>query len=424
MFQSGSNLIISNTFVSMNSISINFELASKPRKDGRHTVIMRIAAGRSEKRRISIPIHIQKNHFNSKAKWGKWIKTSCSMHGKLNDALKHFNQEAESVQLELKNKGITVNVENVHKQLKGLTTKGQTFTEFYANVKELFKESKKANTHRRYTTAYDNLNKFMNGIDLRFEDITVGFLVRYRNHLEARGLSVNTVSKELAILRAVLYRSIKEMLFSQADNPFIQFKLKKEKTHKEKLTLEEVKHIEEVKLEVDSPLFHARNVFLFAMYNGGVRFADMSRMKWENIKNDERLEYKMGKTSSIRSFKLLSKSKEILAHYKNDDSSKFIFPILPAEAIRYNEFEMVERISIKNTYINKLLKELAKEAGITKRLTTHIARHSFADILRQKGVNLYEISKALAHSSLAITENYINSLDQASVDDAISDIFE
>ncbi len=346
------------------------------------------------------------------------------MHAKLNESLKQIHQEAESVQLELRNKGVAVNVENVHKHLKGITTTSQTFTEYFAFVKHLFKEAKKANTYRRYITTFDNLNKFMDGVELRFEDITVGFLVRYRNHLESRDLSVNTVSKELAILRAVLYRAIKEKLFNQADNPFIQFKLKKEKPHREKLTLEEVKRIEEVELKVDSPLFHARNLFLFAMYNGGVRFADVCQMRWENIKNNERLEYKMGKTSSYRSFKLLSKSKEILAYYINDDTSKFIFPILPAEAIHYDEFEMVEYIAKKNTYVNKLLKELAKEAGITKRLSTHIARHSFADILRQKGVNLYEISKALAHSSLAITENYINSLDQASVDDAISDIFE
>ena len=99
------------------------------------------------------------------------------------------------------------------------------------------------------------------------------------------------------------------------------------------------------------------------MYNGGVRFADVCQMRWENIKNNERLEYKMGKTSSYRSFKLLSKSKEILAYYINDDTSKFIFPILPAEAIHYDECEMVEDIAKKNTYVTKLLKELAKEAG-------------------------------------------------------------
>ncbi|MDB4539451.1 tyrosine-type recombinase/integrase [Saprospiraceae bacterium] len=82
------------------------------------------------------------------------------------------------------------------------------------------------------------------------------------------------------------------------------------------------------------------------------------------------------------------------------------------------------RISSRTTKINELLKNIASKAGIDKRLTSHVARHSFAEIARVKGVPLYDISKALGHSSLAITEQYLSSFDENSLQNAMDMIFE
>ena len=54
----------------------------------------------------------------------------------------------------------------------------------------------------------------------------------------------------------------------------------------------------------------------------------------------------------------------------------------------------------------------------------HIARHSFADIARQKKANVYDISKALGHSSLKITENYLSKFDTASQDATMKQVFQ
>jgi integrase len=74
--------------------------------------------------------------------------------------------------------------------------------------------------------------------------------------------------------------------------------------------------------------------------------------------------------------------------------------------------------------INKYLKEVAKKAKITKKLTTHTARHSFADIARQKTDNIYNLSKTLGHSSLKVTEAYLSSFDQQAVDDTMDSMFD
>ncbi|MBK7638425.1 MAG: tyrosine-type recombinase/integrase [Saprospiraceae bacterium] len=60
----------------------------------------------------------------------------------------------------------------------------------------------------------------------------------------------------------------------------------------------------------------------------------------------------------------------------------------------------------------------------SKKLTSHIARHSFADIARKKGISVYDISKALGHSSIAITEKYLASLDDGAVTDVFNKMFD
>ena len=62
-------------------------------------------------------------------------------------------------------------------------------------------------------------------------------------------------------------------------------------------------------------------------------------------------------------------------------------------------------------------------AGIEKTIRMHVSRHSFANIARQKKANLYDISKALGHSSLSITEAYLSKFDVESQDATIKQIF-
>lgn len=54
----------------------------------------------------------------------------------------------------------------------------------------------------------------------------------------------------------------------------------------------------------------------------------------------------------------------------------------------------------------------------------HLARHSFANIARQKNANVYDISKALGHSNLKITETYLSKFDTASQDATMKKVFE
>jgi integrase len=162
-------------------------------------------------------------------------------------------------------------------------------------------------------------------------------------------------------------------------------------------------------------------MFLFAFYNAGIRISDILLMTWDNIQ-EGRLVYTMYKTSKPHSLTLKEKPLAILEKYKGKNES-YIFPFL---SDRYDYSDPIfkhNQIGAKTALINKYLKEIATKAKISKNVTTHTARHSFADIARQKTDNIYNLSKALGHSSLKITESYLASFDDQAVDDTLNKMF-
>ena len=72
-----------------------------------------------------------------------------------------------------------------------------------------------------------------------------------------------------------------------------------------------------------------------------------------------------------------------------------------------------------NQKLNSCLKDIASLCGIRKTLTTHTARHTFATILKNSGVNIALISEALGHSDLATTQIYLDSFENSQIDDAM-----
>ena len=135
----------------------------------------------------------------------------------------------------------------------------------------------------------------------------------------------------------------------------------------------------------------------------------------------------------------MEQAKAILEHYNtgNQSPNDFIFPLLDASkpythATTQSEIDtlpvdtkmkLLSDVSAKNALINKYLKMLASMAGIEKKLSMHIARHSFASVAMHEGTDNSIIKNLMAHSSLAITENYMGNFDTNSTDEALKKIF-
>ena len=116
---------------------------------------------------------------------------------------------------------------------------------------------------------------------------------------------VSELKKAIKILKLKNRKqSIQKYLWSEAsgyykDYDFVKFR--KIRTKKRAISKDEIRRITELNLIDGSPLFHARNYFMFSFYNRGINFIDIAYLKWDNIASN-RLEYKRKKTGSVYSF--------------------------------------------------------------------------------------------------------------------------
>jgi site-specific recombinase XerD len=152
----------------------------------------------------------------------------------------------------------------------------------------------------------------------------------------------------------------------------------------------------------------------------GIRFSDICTLKAENI-IDGRLRYSMHKTGTEKNIQLHKVHLEILSHY-NTEKKGYIFPLLKENYTE--EFALKRKISSLNVLVNKALKRIAKKALIKENISFHVSRHSFAHNALKKGMDLYSISKALGHSGLKITEQYLKSFDEEMLDESMNSFFE
>ena len=78
----------------------------------------------------------------------------------------------------------------------------------------------------------------------------------------------------------------------------------------------------------------------------------------------------------------------------------------------------------QNRRYNKALQRVAERAAIDSHISFHVAKHSFANIAQRKGWDVAEISQALGHSSLRVTEQYLKGFDDTDLDDKMSKLFD
>lgn len=407
----------------MGAITTKLEISSKPRKDGRSIIMLRLTHNRKMKR-VSTTVYVFPRDFNVKATYGSWIRKSDPQHVGKNRTLQEWVYKAEAASMELSRKGQVPTLEKV----KELITieENSDFISYWKKVVDRIQDEGRIGTYKKYNNGYEKMKKYIGSRKFGFHDLTVSFLKDYRTHLKKIGNNHNTVIKEMKVIRAVLYRAISEGLFPQEHNPFFKLKISNEKGNKAKLGIEEVKRMEELQLEPNSFIWHVRNFWLFSMYCAGIRFSDVCRLRWENISNG-RLNYQMAKTEVSKSIVLLPQALKILEFYKsNSEHNMLIFPLLKESDFTSPDI-LFKRISSKNALVNKTLKQIAKKAKINEKLSFHVSRHTFADIARKKigsKYGIYEVSKMLGHSSIKVTETYLNSFDQESVDEAMTSIFE
>lgn len=153
--------------------------------------------------------------------------------------------------------------------------------------------------------------------------------------------------------------------------------------------------------------------WLLSYLCNGMNFADIIALKPENIDGNYlhfiRQKTKHTKKKDLRPIRvgLNPKAKIIIEKHRNtDQSNPFLFPILEtglaATTVKYRCQRFIK-------WVNKRMEAIRTELKIEQPIGTYAARHSFSTVLKRKGVSTDFIKEALGHSSVAVTENYLDS---------------
>lgn len=457
--------------------TFRFELNNKPTRNNKYAVLLCVSANGIRKR-IKTNIEVsRKSDWNPTPKGDHWIRTSEPLHKKLNLELTDIINKAKDTYKELGKKG-QASSNNVVSTMDKSECQIFSFIQFAENFAQRTIEAGDYRTYTKYITFLNKLKFFINGVkpenipslpkrgkefedylgkmkkDLLFSDITLSFLNRFKSYLKkipnAKNpeltLHQNTISKQFDNFKSLYNKGIteyKEYGLIIENNPFNDFECETIGTNKEKLTWEEIESIKTLDLEENSLIWHTRNCFMLAFFCAGMRAGDLIQLRGTNIVCENgswRICYRMDKTTTTKDILLLPEALEIIKKYVdlNQLTSEYIFPLLDnkaayAKAITWEAKEqlpfkikktLLQQVNSKNSLLNKYLSKIAEMAKIEKKVSMHIARHSFANIARQKNANVFDISKALGHSNLKITETYLSKFDTTSQDATMKQVFQ
>jgi integrase len=268
-----------------------------------------------------------------------------------------------------------------------------------------------------YSCAINKLKTYLKTDKLAFEAITYKFLESFNNAMMIEGMKVNGISNYMRTIRALFKKAIKDGTLEAKYYPFTNFQIKTEKTISRALTRQEMAAIASLKLPVNSPVWHQRNLFLLSYCFIGINLADLLTLTRENIV-DGRIVFRRKKTHKIYSIGIQERANEILNHYFTSlpqNGKEFLLPFIIQKE---NPVQLKKDIqqAIKNC--NDYLAKVALQCKIDKPITTYYARYSWANIARELGYSKDMIAEALGHEyGNKVTGIYLDNYDNKVIDE-------
>lgn len=305
--------------------------------------------------------------------------------------------------------------------------RAQSVEEFYVKLIADLKAQGAVGTAYAYQNSYGVLRSFNKGraLTYTFGTIDAVFLEKFEVWMRARGNKDTTLSFQMRTLRAVFNRAIKAKAVAKEKNPFGEdYKVSKfdTRTPKRALSKEEVMKIVDADCSQGKEIEQfAHDIFVFSYLCGGISFVDIANLTPANIA-DGRLIYHRQKTHGAINVPLSEKAKAIIGKYDSHcEQAGYLFPILD-ERVHITPLQKKNRVHKMCSRVNVALRNIAKRLKIKATVTTYVARHSFATVLKKSGVNIGIISEALGHHSLKTTQIYLDSFENSQIDAAMQNL--
>jgi site-specific recombinase XerD len=343
----------------------------------------------------------------------------CEPSGWNNQAGRGIGTKSETRALNSYLDALQTKVMNAHQQLIGASKEitaeklrdqfiGRAEKAYYVaalfndQVKALIGNGFEANTLKSYRSSFKHLSAFVQHhygiIDMDVKNLNHAFIVNYEFYLK-------TVCKCSGVSAAKYIKHLKKIVNNclankwLSDNPFINYRSKAKAKEKEFLMPQELEAIAIKSVTIDR-LVQVRDIFIFCCYTG-LCYADVQKLQRHQIATgidgEQWIFTTRQKTHTSSRIPLLPIAADIVNKYAEHpqcSNKNFVLPVL------------------SNQRMNSYLKEIADICGVTKTLTFHMARHTFATtVTLSNGVPLETVSKMLGHNSIKTTQHYAKILD-------------
>jgi integrase len=237
-----------------------------------------------------------------------------------------------------------------------------------------------------------------------FKDIDINFVEGFKEYLQHKAktksenpLSVNSQSSYFLKFKAALNQAFSERIIPilpiptiRKGNKTVALTIEQEETHREYLTLDELKSL--AKTECRYPIM--KSAFLFSCLTG-LRWSDIQKLKWSEVQKQNegfRVVFRQQKTGGQEYLDIPNQARNYLGQQGNSDERVFV-------GLKYSAWHNME------------LQKWCMKAGITKNITFHSGRHTFAIMQLEYKTDIYTVSKLLGHKDLKTTQIYAKIMD-------------
>lgn len=278
-------------------------------------------------------------------------------------------------------------------------------SDFYKRIVDDYYNKGSKSNHGSWQSSLKHFNAYChkgistNQIDLNFVNLYRDYLLNAhtnRNVEVPKKISHNTAATYFKHFLYVLKQAYKESFIKNDLAKDAEY-IKEKETHREYLNEEELILLWNTEIKD----LKVKHIALFSALTG-LRFSDIINLDWTNVFNDKHqgnyIQFREQKTGSIKNHPISNDAYNILK--KQDSKVGLVFG------------------GIKYSQVTRPLKEWLLASGITKKISFHNFRHSYATLQLANGTDIYTVSKLLGHKNISTTQIYTKVLDKNKIEAA------
>ncbi|MCF6342943.1 MAG: site-specific integrase [Bacteroidales bacterium] len=370
-----------------------FDRRKRAKETGLGLIELVINFGMRRRKWISTKIKVSPAEWNKKK---REVNVRHQNHIALNIHLKSLRSEIETCELGLINSGKPFTANSVDDLLKGQKV-NHTFSGFSLSM------ASKDNTVSPVTRR-DHLRSLAILCDfkkeVRFGELDFGFIHQFDNYLNSVGFNQSTIGKVHKNVKRFINLAIKYGKMKPEENPYLNFTVRRSRPHHTWLNYRELELIERLDVSKVVEMDVVKDIFLFSCYTG-LRYSDLKTLNTGSfISQQEGVGLKLQRMAKV--------DRPVhLKLWEMFDGKPEQMYMRMAEAAPDAEKSIWKKY-ISNSKMNLILKELQAAAGIKKKLTIHVGRHTFGTLYAHQTGSIFEVMRAMGISKFETAQVYVD----------------